>query len=150
MNPSAPRLVFLHGLESGPYGSKYQALKSLDPAIISPNCEGILDIPKRIEIIREALLGIDRFILIGSSFGGLAAVLFADAIRAENRVAGCLLCAPALAIEPGEISPDPPQAIDIPPPPNTIILHGNQDDVVPIAQSEGIRSALSARIYSCR
>ena len=81
-----PRLVFLHGLESGPHGSKYQALREIDPDLISPDCEGLNDIGERLAVIERELEGIGRMVLVGSSFGGLAALLFAQ--LPENRGRG--------------------------------------------------------------
>ena len=69
------KLVFLHGLESGPQGSKYQALQELDTEMIAPNCQGITDIAERLQIIQDSLEGVERMFIVGSSFGGLAALL---------------------------------------------------------------------------
>ncbi len=122
-----PRLVFLHGLESGPYGSKYQALRGIDPEIISPDCEGIQDIDDRMVVIRDELEGIERMVLVGSSFGGLAALLFAEMPENRDRVAGCLLCAPAISLaKPGQLEWVPQR---------TIVLQGTQDDLVPWEES---------------
>jgi hypothetical protein len=57
------RLVFLHGLESGPHGSKYQALRNLDPELISPDCTGVSDIGERLAIIEEALAGVEKMVI---------------------------------------------------------------------------------------
>jgi pimeloyl-ACP methyl ester carboxylesterase len=119
------QLVFLHGLESGPHGSKYQALRNLDPDIISPDCTGISDISKRLKVIENSLAGVERMVIVGSSFGGLTTVLFAQKHRA--RVAGCLLCAPALP----KAAPETIAWL----PAKTIILHGTRDEVVPFQSS---------------
>ena len=123
-----PRLVFLHGLESGPHGSKYHALLDIDPDIIAPDCSGLDDIHERLDVIGKCLADIERMVLVGSSFGGLAAVLFAQQPENRNRVAACLLCAPAISLAaPGEITLVPPR---------TIVLQGTQDDLVPWKESE--------------
>lgn len=132
-----PRLVFLHGLESGPHGSKYHALLDIDPKIIAPDCSGLNDIHERLNVIGKCLEGIERMILVGSSFGGLAAVLFAQQPENRNRVAGCLLCAPAISLAArGEITWVPP---------STIILQGTQDDLVPWEESEKFSQAHNLR-----
>ena len=117
------KLVFLHGLESGPQGSKYQALQELDTEMIAPNCQGINDIAERLQIIEDSLEGVERMVLVGSSFGGLAALLFAQGEHRRDRIAGCLLCAPAIPLAAPETIPWIP--------PNTVVLHGTDDDVIP-------------------
>jgi pimeloyl-ACP methyl ester carboxylesterase len=123
-----PRLVFLHGLESGPHGSKYQALRNLDREPISPDCSGVSDIGERLAIIEEALAGVEKMVIVGSSFGGLAAVLFAQKPTNFSRITGCLLCAPALPRIPRDEIASIPFG--------TIILHGTRDEVVPFQSSK--------------
>lgn len=131
-----PQLVFLHGLESGPHGSKYQALRKLDPNILTPDCTGILGIDKRLEVIEESLAEVEWMVIVGSSFGGLAALLFAQKNR--DRVAGCLLCAPALP----KITPN----IIVWHPDKTIILHGTRDEIVPFQSSLEFSKRHGARL----
>jgi pimeloyl-ACP methyl ester carboxylesterase len=120
------QVVFLHGLETGPHGSKYRALQSLVPDVLAPDCEGIWDIEARLSIIRSALEGQSGLLLVGSSFGGLAAALFAS--RFADRVLGCVLCAPAVHHPHGaEIAQVPA---------DTVIIHGRQDDIVPLQAVE--------------
>lgn len=120
--------VFLHGLESGPHGSKYRALKPALPGLRAPDTEGILDPDARLQKIEAALAGDERLLLVGSSFGGLMACLYAD--RHPERVAAMVLCAPALH---AKLQPwvDGLRRL----PERTVILHGRGDDVVPIAAS---------------
>ncbi len=126
------RLVFLHGLESGPHGSKYQALLEIDPEVIAPDCSGLDRIQDRLGVIEACLEGVEQMVLVGSSFGGLAALLFAQRPGNRDRIAGCLLCAPAISLAaPGEIAWVPR---------NTIVLQGSQDDLVPWQESEAFCS----------
>ncbi|SHI88594.1 Alpha/beta hydrolase family protein [Malonomonas rubra DSM 5091] len=121
------QLVFLHGLESGPHGAKFQALKKHFGAVISPDCSGISDPWQRLQIIRETLAEQPGpFLLIGSSMGGLMALLLQREI--PRQVAGMLLCAPALHRPAGEGL----TSAGLPP---SLIIHGRQDDVVPIEAS---------------
>ncbi len=122
-----PKVVFLHGLESGPHGSKYQALRHLDPELVSPDCTGIANLDERLEIIEDCLAQVERMVIVGSSFGGLAAVMFAQKPCNFSRITGCLLCAPALT----RLSSDAITTL----PPGTIILHGTRDEVIPIQTS---------------
>jgi alpha-beta hydrolase superfamily lysophospholipase len=118
-------LVFLHGLESGPHGSKYQALRDLDPQVLAPDCEGILDLDARLAIVERELTGLNDLVLVGSSFGGLVATLFAD--RHPEQVRGYLLCAPALHLGHADVVTRVPKQAHV--------LHGTRDDMVPIAAS---------------
>lgn len=121
------QLLFLHGLESGPYGTKYQALSDAFGEVISPDCSGISDPQQRLQIILAALQGVEGpFLVIGSSMGGLMALLLQQA--APERVAGMLLCAPALHRPAAEGL----TAKQLPP---TLIIHGVRDQVVPISSS---------------
>ena len=118
-------LVFLHGLETGPHGSKYQALRVVDPHVMAPDCEGVLDLDARLAIVERDLTGLNDLVLVGSSFGGLVATLFAD--RHPQQVRGYVLCAPALHLGHADaITHVPKQAH---------VLHGRRDDVVPIEAS---------------
>jgi len=129
-------VVFLHGLETGPHGAKFHALQRVVPDLLAPSCEGILDIDRRLAVIERELGGNSQLLLVGSSFGGLAAVLFAS--RHPERVSGCVLCAPAVhGLDLDELTHLPAE---------TVIIHGRHDDVVPLAASE----ALAARFPSVR
>lgn len=120
------QIVFLHGLETGPHGAKYQALKQMFGEVISPDCEGIKDPQQRLTIIKQTLAEYaGPFLVVGSSAGGLMALLLQ---REEPRVAGLVLCAPALHTDIGAAL----TANDLPP---TVVIHGRADDVVPIESS---------------
>jgi predicted peptidase len=122
------QIVFLHGLESGPRGSKFQSLAAAFANVTAPDTEGVLDVDERLRCIEEALAGQQRLLLIGSSFGGLMACLFAD--RHPDRVAASVLLAPALHDRTAQwvstISRVPERCV---------IIHGVGDSVVPIAAS---------------
>lgn len=129
-------IVFLHGLESGPHGSKYQALRQAFGEVAAPDCTGVYDEAQRLEIIRAALA--DRsapLLVVGSSMGGLMALLLQQA--EPDRVAGLVLCAPA-------IHRPAAQGLDYDRLPPTIVIHGRQDDVVPFAASRVFGERLRA------
>jgi predicted alpha/beta hydrolase family esterase len=118
------RIVFLHGLESGPHGSKYQTLQDLGLGpVLAPDCEGMADPVARLAKIRKALQDEPYLLLVGSSFGALMALRYAA--QWPGQVAGLVLCAPAVH-RPEWPAPQPPRGIPV------AVLHGAQDDVVPL------------------
>ncbi len=122
------KILFLHGLESGPHGSKYQALKEIFDEVIAPDCSGIKDEIERLKIIQREIRHEDgQFLVVGSSMGGLMALLLQKA--QPERVAGLVLCAPAI---------HRPAAgkLDLNNLPPTIVIHGTRDDVVPVEASQ--------------
>lgn len=121
-------IVFLHGLESGPHGSKYQALKKQFGDILSPDCSGIFDEQERLKIICAQLENDPGpFLVVGSSMGGLMALLLQQA--QADKVAGLVLCAPAIHRPAAE-------GLDFGQLPPTTVIHGTKDDVVPFEVSK--------------
>ncbi len=120
------RVIFCHGLESGPHGTKYTALKEAGFDVTAPDFRGE-DLATRIGHLLVVLAETNReVVLVGSSYGGAVAVAV-TAIGPE-RVKALVLCAPALAHE--ELGGEAP-APKVP----TTILHGTEDDVVPVSVS---------------
>ena len=120
-------VIFSHGKESGPSGVKISALMSVcdEQRIdsISIDYRGIEDPEIRANKLRDAIKGIDTpVILVGSSMGSYVS------LRACNseQVTGLFLMAPAVFM-PGydntDISPGDRQ---------TLVIHGWQDDIVPV------------------
>ncbi|MBN1958482.1 MAG: alpha/beta fold hydrolase [Desulfuromonadales bacterium] len=121
------KILFLHGLESGPHGAKYQALKKRFGEVISPDCTGIFDAQERLRIIVDELKDItEPLLIVGSSMGGLMALLYQQS--QPDKVAALVLCAPA--IHRAETP-----AFDYRNLPPTKVIHGRNDDVVPFAAS---------------
>ncbi len=128
------KILFLHGLESGPHGKKYQALKRAFGEIIAPDCTGVIDEEKRLNIIQATADAYnDKFIVVGSSMGGLMAMLFQQ--QKPESVAGMVLCAPAL-----HRLPESTFSFDMLPP--TIVIHGSKDNVVPLKTNRPFGSRL--------
>lgn len=124
-------VIFLHGKESGPNGSKIRMLGEAGWMVTAPDCQGIDDLEHRLTIARWALDAAQGpFALVGSSMGGLVAALLWSRVREEEvaaRVLGVLLLAPALSWdEAAQIEACHP---------NTRILHGTRDDVIPVETS---------------
>ena len=119
---SQSNMMFLHGLEGTSQGVKANLLRGLFPEILIPDFSG--DLETRMTAL-EKILGARRgWILIGSSFGGLMAALFA--CQHPEQVQRLILLAPAL-IWP-DFASQPPPPIDVP----ALIYHGKQDHLVPI------------------
>jgi alpha-beta hydrolase superfamily lysophospholipase len=117
------RILFLHGLESGPHGGKFQALKAIFGDIISPDCSGITHEQQRLEIILNCIAkDKDPYLVVGSSMGGLMALLLQQQV--PHQVAAMVLCAPALNWPAAK-------GLDFHSLPPTQVIHGIHDDIVP-------------------
>ena len=123
-------LVFSHGQESGPWGSKIRAMakqaKALGCEAVSIDYQGIADPTERVQKLVAEASGIDdRLILVGSSMGGHVATAAAEQLVA----AGLFVLAPAYFMEGfEELTPEPPTM-------PICIVHGWRDDVVPVENS---------------
>ncbi len=122
MTAADGRLIFLHGLAGSSQGVKATLLRSIFPHILTPDFGGELE--QRMAAL-GAILG-DRtgWKIVGSSFGGLMAALFA--CRRPAQVERMVLLAPAL-IWP-DFAASPPQPIEVP----VLIYHGSQDKLIPV------------------
>ena len=121
------KILFLHGLESGPHGSKYQALSWMFGPVVAPDCSGISDPLERLKIIKDTIAAeTEPFLVVGSSMGGLMAMLLLR--ERPEKIAGMVLCAPALH-RPAATG------IDLTNLPPTRVIHGSRDTVVPLSAS---------------
>lgn len=84
--------VFIHGQDSSSRGAKALWFKEHFPDMLVPDFTGSLD--ERMETLTGLLAGQRELVLIGSSFGGLMAAIFA--LEHESRVEKVILLAPAL------------------------------------------------------
>jgi len=114
--------IFIHGLDSSNQGTKARFFREKYPDMIIPNFEGPLQ--KRLEKLEEVLSGQSAITLIGSSFGGLMATIFA--LDHPDRVKNLILLAPALPML--EALPDKREKIvSIP----AWLYHGASDTLLP-------------------
>lgn len=131
-----PTVVFCHGLESNPHGTKVQALRGAGFDVVAPDFQG-QDLAARVATLGPVLRATDDVVLVGSSYGGITALIGAIRhVEAGGRVHGLVLCAPAL----GHVEP-PADAMRLYPPAPTILIHGRMDDVVPARVSEDFAAA---------
>lgn len=128
--PRAMKLIWLHGLEGSPTGHKVTELRARGHDLIAPDGRG-RSLAQRVSEA-EALLDTlgEPVILVGSSYGGLAAAC----IGSRRPLAGLLLLAPAL--HHSEPPADAPLRIPASTP--TILLHGTGDTIVPIDASRAL------------
>jgi pimeloyl-ACP methyl ester carboxylesterase len=114
--------IFLHGLESSNQGTKAVFFRKRYPDMLTPNFSGPLD--ERIESLEQILAGQTGIRLVGSSFGGLMAALYA--MQNELVVERVILLAPAINLLPS--TPYPERKVSVP----AWIYHGRNDEVIPI------------------
>ena len=135
-------VVFSHGQESGPWGTKIRAMAEL---VRSMGCEadsidyrGIKDPTERVAKLVAACGDIDdTLVLAGSSMGGHVATAAAEQVEA----AGLFVLAPAYYM-PGfeDLTPGFPVV-------PTCIVHGWRDDVVPVENSIRFAQACRAELH---
>lgn len=113
--------VFIHGLESTSQGTKGVYFRKHFPDMMIDDYTGPLE--ERMAKLTTLMEGKDRLILVGSSYGGLMAAMFA-ACHPE-RVLKLILLAPALSL--ADFDAYRRHRMDMP----VILYHGRFDDVVP-------------------
>jgi predicted esterase len=135
-------VIFSHGQESGPWGTKIRAMselaKSLGCNVDSIDYQGITDPTARVEKLVRECAGInDALILVGSSMGGHVATAAATTLGA----AGLFVLAPAYYMEGyEELTPLTPSM-------PICIVHGWHDDIVPVENSIRYARECSASLH---
>jgi len=113
--------VFIHGLESTSQGTKGIYFRERYPEMIIEDYTGSLE--ARMEKLEAVLAGKETLILVGSSYGGLMAAIYA--CRHQEMVRRLILLAPAINLD--EFESYAGQVLTMP----VHLYHGRQDDVVP-------------------
>lgn len=117
-------VVFAHGMESGPWGTKIQALAEVAQqagwAVDSRDYQVTKDPDERVRMLLANPPQADRLVLVGSSMGGYVSAMACEALAPD----GLLLIAPALYFQDYDAEPTGIPAI-------SSVVHGWQDDVVP-------------------
>jgi predicted esterase len=116
--------VFIHGLESTSQGTKGVFFRTRYPDMILDDFTGPLE--SRMNKLTDLLSHKDSLILVGSSYGGLMAAMFAA--RFPERVRKMILLAPALILP--EFEPYRSHRLDMP----VTLYHGMADDIISPAQ----------------
>jgi len=135
-------VIFSHGQESGPWGTKIRAMaekvRELGCIADSIDYQGIADPTERVEkLLRECKDIRDPLILVGSSMGGHVATAAAEALGAI----GLFVLAPAWYMDGYEhLTPLPPSM-------PICIVHGWHDDIVPVENSVRYARNCSATLH---
>jgi pimeloyl-ACP methyl ester carboxylesterase len=129
------RLIYLHGLESTSQSGKARQFAERFPGMLTPDFTGSFD--ERMRQLAPILADETGWTIIGSSFGGLMGASFTH--DHPGQVRKLVLLAPALILPEFAARADlHPVAVP------TVVVHGLQDDVVPL---EPVRS-LARRIFT--
>jgi alpha/beta superfamily hydrolase len=126
-NDMRPLVLFAHGKESGPLGSKMKHLVNIaerhGAQVLSPDYSDLSDPQARVERLSNMELPAhNRLILVGSSMGGYVSCVVSGLLKPE----GLFLMAPAFGL-PGYAVQHP-----IPVAQHTCVVMGWQDEVVPV------------------
>jgi predicted alpha/beta hydrolase family esterase len=131
-----PTLMFLHGMESSPLGTKSRFIKSHYPNCLIPELSS--DIHERKVVIEEIIE--KPVYIIGSSLGGLSALLYAMSF--PEKVAGMILIAPAVGFFDETVFNDHDKELIrgtyIPEGIPCTVMIGKRDDVIPQADIEAM------------
>ena len=138
-------IIFAHGLEGSPNGSKIRSLRDAGFEVVAPDFQGMV-LAERVDLLEEICLeyASQQPVLAGSSYGGLTAAIVA--MRMPDAFRGLLLCAPALHLVEPPV--DDETVLIAPNGLKTIIIHGLEDDIVPISCSIEYASRSSNEIVA--
>jgi alpha/beta superfamily hydrolase len=137
-----PAVVFSHGQESGPWGTKIQSMaetvRNLGCRAESVDYQGIADPSERVDKLKQHCAGFTLpLLLVGSSMGGHVAT----AAAAQLHAVGLFVLAPAYYMEDFDVPTPPPPDIPL------CIVHGWRDDVVPVDNSIRYARACHATLH---
>ena len=124
--------IFIHGLESSNKGTKSVFFRKRYPDMILPTFEGPL--PARMEKLNRLLSGKSDIRMVGSSFGGLMATLFA--MEDSAKVTRMILLAPAINMIGA--TPQKERSVAVP----VWIYHGRDDAVIPLKEIDLIANEI--------
>jgi predicted alpha/beta-hydrolase family hydrolase len=136
------KVIFSHGKESGPWGSKIKRLastaKEFGFLVDSIDYSEIISPDERADKLCNYLATeTEPFVLVGSSMGGYVSLVAADTFSPE----GLFLLAPALYMD-GYFCQEYKTDLT-----NVEIVHGWDDEVIPIANSFKFGSLAKCRVH---
>ena len=135
-------VIFSHGQESGPWGTKIRAMadrvRELGFEADSVDYQGIADPTERVDKLIAYCEPLDEpIILVGSSMGGHVATAAADRVAAV----GLFVLAPAFYMPEFEALTPPAPSMPM------VIVHGWDDDIVPVENSIRYASECKATLH---
>ena len=125
------KILFLHGLESKPGGTKAKYLENRGYEVINPHLPK-WSYPESVSVAQHSIDTEKPDVIVGSSRGG------AIAMSVDPGSAGVVLIAPAhnRFINPSEIRTSP----------ETMILHCESDEIVPFSDSQQLSDTYGATL----
>ena len=134
-------VVFAHGKESGPWGTKITQLaetaKRRGYEVLSPDYSFTMDPQARVaHLLQLAPVARKSLVLVGSSMGGYVSAMACDALNPS----ALFLMAPALYFPGWDEEP-----LGIPS--LTTVVHGWQDDIVPAERGQRFAARHKAALH---
>lgn len=136
------QVIFNHGKESGPWGTKIKVLaktaETLGMQVISVDYQGMDDPDLRVEKLLQYIRTLSEpFLLVGSSMGGYVATVAAEKVDCR----GVFLMAPAFYLG-GKADFD-----KVTPKCKIQIVHGWNDEIVPVENSWNYAKRIKAQLH---
>ncbi len=134
-------VVFAHGKESGPWGTKISQLaevaKHRGYAVLSPDYSFTLEPKARVEhLLQLNPQAAKSLVLVGSSMGGYVSAMACSGLMPT----ALFLMAPALYFDGWDEDPEGIPAL-------TSVVHGWHDDIVPVGRSQRFAAQHSAALH---
>lgn len=135
-------VLFAHGKESGPWGSKIKHLAAIaerhDCKVLSPDYSDLMDPDARVErLLATALLPHHRLVMVGSSMGGYVSTVASQTLQPK----GLFLMAPAFNL-PGYRDQTPRSGAE-----HTCVVFGWNDEVIPVANGINFAQKQCAELH---
>jgi pimeloyl-ACP methyl ester carboxylesterase len=130
-------VIFAHGLAGSPEGTKVTALRAAGVPLVVPDGRG-RPLYARMEALRVEIDANPGAVLVGSSYGGLAAIALACEYAEvdPDMLSGLVLLGPALSLRERPVTD--PEALVVPPWLPLVVIHGIHDDVIPVTVSRAL------------
>ncbi|MEZ4241767.1 MAG: alpha/beta fold hydrolase [Myxococcota bacterium] len=139
-------VLFAHGLSGSPDGTKVTTLRAAGLPLVVPDGRG-RPLYARIDALRIELEAHPGSVLVGSSYGGLAAMALASeyAVAQPGLLSALVLLAPALSLRERPVME--PDALVVPPSLPMVVIHGRRDDVIPVTVSRALVRRCPHAVY---